>query len=43
MSMTRPLAPFWDELMELGFANILGGVLLPLALLSALWRGTYHS
>jgi len=41
--MTRPLAPFWDELMELGFATILGGVLLPLALLAALWRGTYHS
>lgn len=41
--MTRPLAPFWDEMMELGVVTILGEVLLPLALLAALWRGACHS
>lgn len=43
MDMARFLAPFRNEMMELGFVTILGGVLLPLALLAALWCGTCHS
>ena len=30
-------------MMELGFITVLGGFLLPLAMLAALWRGTCHS